>query len=168
MTPKDFIEYDISVLLLRYGKSAVLRALSHKINMSHEGLISELERARVAQEVSFLKKKRVEAKFNLDAVLAGHEGKDLFLRKLLERFENRTFLPELKDVKRFFERYGGSSVQLKSRASSQLKLFRLLASLKVEDLEKILTDPPVRSKFSSLGLISDEILGRTNQISTKE
>lgn len=86
------------------------------------------------------------------------------MRQLCARFDNRTFLPELKDVKRFFDRHGRPATVWKSRALAQASLFRVLADASMSELKTLLAEEPVGSNVSSLGLISDEILGRNRPV----
>lgn len=160
MTAKELVDIDVSLILLRYGRAAVLNAMAHRVGVSEEELVGEIERLRIAKEASTARKKKLGGKFNLAPILVGRDEKADCLKKLSDRFDNRTFLPELKDLKRFFERHGSSASSIKSRASAQTKLFRMLASFGKVDLEKLLAEAPERSRVSSLGLISDEILGR--------
>ncbi|MEE4375872.1 hypothetical protein V2K58_18030 [Pseudomonas alliivorans] len=163
MTAKELVDIDVSLILLRYGRAAVLNAIAHRVGVSEEELVGEIERLRVAKDVSIAKKKKLGGRFNLEPILVGNNEKAECLKKLSERFDNRTFLPELKDLKRFFERHGSSASSIKSRASAQTKLFRMLATFSKRDLEKILAEAPDRPRVSSLGLISDEILGRSRK-----
>jgi hypothetical protein len=59
------------------------------------------------------------------------------LRRLHIRWENRTFLPELRDVKRFLEEHDRPISGLKSRAETLPKVLRLLAELGVSELEAL-------------------------------
>lgn len=163
MTAKELVDIDVGLILLRYGRAAVIKALAHQVCVSEESLAGEIERLRIAKEVSNSRKKKLGSKFNLDSILLGMDDKADCLKRLSERFDNKTFLPELKDLRRFLERHGSSASSVKSRASAQMKLFRVLASFSKEELEKIFSEVPERSRVSSLGLISDEILGRRKQ-----
>ncbi|HBN9761641.1 hypothetical protein [Pseudomonas aeruginosa] len=159
MTAKELVDIDVDLILLRYGRAAVLKALAHRVGMSEEDLAREIDRLRVVKESAARKKKSL-SKFNLDSLLVEGDEKAESLKRLSDRFDNRTFLPELKDLKKFIERHGSSASSIKSRASAQGRLFRLLASFSKGDLDKLLSEAPQRSRVSSLGLISDEILGR--------
>ncbi|MBD8709441.1 hypothetical protein IFT47_22675 [Pseudomonas sp. CFBP 13711] len=163
MTAKELVEIDVGLILLRHGKAAVLTAIANRVGVSEDELYREIERLRVAKEAAISRKKKIGGKFNIESFLIGRDNKAASLKKLSERFDNRTFLPELKDLKRFFERHGASASNLKSRVSAQTKLFKMLADFGEDELERILAETPERSRVSSLGLISDEILGRSRR-----
>jgi hypothetical protein len=106
-------------------------------------------------------KKNIRGKqFSLAPLLVGREEKADTLKLLQARFENKTFLPELKDVKRFFDRHERHTPTFKSRLSAQAPLFTILADVDLATLKKLLTESPPGVAHSSLGIISDEILGR--------
>ena len=88
-----------------------------------------------------------------------HPSKADALRTLYARLENRTFLPELKDVRRFFDRRGHPLGNTKSRSESLPRVLKLLTELDVAELEGLCQSQP-ESTRSSLGLISEEILRR--------
>lgn len=159
MTPLEILDLEVCLLLLKHGKHSLLRVIARRLNLSEQELSLELERLRRA-DLSLARKKSSGGPFMLDSLLTGREEKADALRQLNSRFENRTFLPELKDVKRFFDRHGKQPISWKSRTMAQRALFRFLADLPESDLRRLLAEPPASKEVSSLGLISDEILGR--------
>jgi hypothetical protein len=160
MTPREFLDLEVSLILLKHGKEALLQSVARRMQLSDESLRLELDKLLRAEYALSSKKKSATRPFVLDSVLVGREEKADYLRQLCARFENRTFLSELKDVKRFFDRQGRSAPTWKSRALAQASLFRVLADLDVSELKKLLAQGPAGTEVSSLGLISDEILGR--------
>jgi hypothetical protein len=151
-----FLEYQIVLLLAQYGKLAVLAALAAKLETSEEQLMAQMQRppAKARQRA---KERR---SFDVGSAVAGEDpAKAQLLRTLHNRYENRTFLPELRDVKRFFEQFGQAIGSVKSRAALLPKVMRFLAEREMSELES-LTKTPTGSDYSSLGLISDEILRR--------
>lgn len=158
MTPREFLDLEVSLLLLKHGQRSLLHAVARRMRLSDKELELELEKVLSAEHTP--KKKSPPRPFVLGSVLAGREEKTDLLRQLNARFENRTFLSELKDINRFFERRGKSAPKWKSRVLAQTSLFQFLADLDILELQKILADHPTGGEVSSLGLISDEILGR--------
>lgn len=160
MTPRELLELEVALLLVKHGKQSVLQAMALLLRLSAQELETELGKLSDVSYALAAKKRSQGKPFSLDSILKGREEKADSLRQLQARFENRTFLPELKDVKRFFERYGKRVPSLKSRSSAQAPLFKLLADLESPTLTKLLAESPTSATFSSLGIISDEILGR--------
>ena len=155
MITKGLISFDISILIIRYGKSAVLRELSDQLGLSESDLEMKLH---IIHQKKHVEKKKKAAEFSLENQLTSDPEKDKALRKLKARFDNRTFLPELRDIKRLLDRRGISSRTLKSRATSQKILFSALAKEDIKSLTRLLEEPTSNGSFSSLGIISEEIL----------
>ena len=158
MGADQFLDYEIALLLAKYGGKRVVTALARGLELPEERLQAKLT------EVNKLKphasgRKRVDSSAVLDTIAAEHPEKISDLRLLLTRYENKTFLPELKDVRRFFARYSHPLRGIKSRTDSVPQLFSLLATLDVSELKK-LTESIPEKEYSSLGIISEEIMRR--------
>lgn len=159
MKSDRLLEIDVSLLLLRHGKRAVLRQIAESIEVSVEDVEKELGELRASKEKLEKRKKSLPI-FDLEKIASGNEGKLDLLKKLEAKFENRTFLPELKDVNRLMGRHSAHATKAKSRLLAKQKIFSLLAQLRREELEDMLSSSRESKDVSSLGLISDQILGK--------
>ena len=158
MSSPKFLDYEVALLLAKYGKNALLGALAEKLELTLDQLEAILQTPLSEKSVSRSRKKP--SSVDLVTQLAQeHPTKAQLLRTLHGRFENRTFLPELRDIKHFFDRHARPLGASKSRAESLPKVFRLLAELEVAELQGLCQSQPANA-YSSLGLISDEILRR--------
>jgi hypothetical protein len=158
MSTAKFLDYEVALLLAKYGKPALVGALAKKLQLTPDQLEGLLQTSLNEKPVSRSTKKLPAV--DLVAQLAQeYPSKAELLQTLHGRFRNRTFLPELRDVKRFFEQHDRSLGASKSRAESLPKLLRLLAELEVAELEAICQTRPA-NEYSSLGVISDAILRR--------
>ena len=158
MTIARFLEYEVALLLAKYGKEPVLRMLAEKLacpQMELEALLTDIEKKKVAPP----RYRAVPTADRLETIISQHPEKANQLRVLNSRFQNRTFLPELRDVRRFFEQHSRTLGQTKSRAESLSKLLKLLADLDLTELDA-LSNARESGEYSSLGIISDEILRR--------
>lgn len=170
MTSQELLEAEISVLLLRHGRKKLLHALAHRMQLSEEYLISEISQLLRADYSAAVKKKKAVSppNFEIDSLLPRDSEKSEIVRRVFLQYENRTFLPELRDVKRFLDRHGIRNQLLKSRTSARATIIQLLLSLDASELDRISKSSISETKSSSsLGLISDEILGR-NRAEVKE
>lgn len=165
MTPKEIIDLEISLALLKYGKDTVLKAIARKLNVTDEVLRTELDQMLKVQLPLGIKKKKMSAhkSFDIGSVKTGDKQKDDYLIKLYTKFNNKTFLPELKDVNRIFDRHGKTVPKLKSRELAKPQLFKFLSELEVSILQKMHDNTPAHTNESALGLIADEILNRNNE-----
>jgi len=158
MSSPKFLDYELALLLAKYGRNALLGALAKKLELTPEQLEAILQTPLNEKSVSRSRKKPSPVDL-VTQVAQEDPTKAHLLRTLYGRFENRTFLPELRDVRRFFDRHGRPLGASKSRAQSLPKVLRLLAELEVAELEALCQAQP-ENVYSSLGLISDEILRR--------
>src|SRR5712664_3290449 len=113
MPASRFLEYEVALLLAKYGRDALLRALSHKLHVTPEKLISILE-SPLNRKPSPSTRKKLSPFDVVEELVKKQPEKAQFLRALHGRFENRSFLPELRDVKRFFEQHQRSLGATKS------------------------------------------------------
>ncbi len=155
MNSSPYLEYEVALLLAKYGKDAVLHALAGKMQLSHEELESLLKQLP-SRKPRGRSRDRTPMD-SIDEIIRAHPAKAKCLRALNARFQNRTFLPELRDVRRFFEQHSRSLGSSKSRAESFRPLFNLLAELELPELDSLCQSEP-NGEFSSLGVISDQIL----------
>lgn len=150
--------YEVSLLLMRHGRSAIVRELAQQLGRSEEDLWRELDRLR-ENSAMVRESKRNVAEFSVQKVVEGRPEIAGDIKALEARFNNRTFLPELRDVKRFLEQQGAKGLVVKSRSVAKKRVFETLARMDIDRLKMLTQDAP-SSSDSSLGLISDQILRR--------
>lgn len=156
MNTKKFIDYEVSLLLAKYGKRALLAALARKLNLEEgelERTLNEIPSARQSRRSGG----RASPPALIESLVSKHPEKGDQLKALLARFENRDFLPELRDVRRFFEDHSRDVGRPRSRQQAFPKLLSLLAELDLMELNSIL-EGATRSSYSALGVISDEVM----------
>ena len=76
--------------------------------------------------------------------------------ELAERFERKAFLPTLGDIAHFCQRYGIEVPASKTRASAIPRVFKHIASMETEEIQRILDDG-LFSGPARLGPIADAI-----------
>ena len=158
MSTIRFLDCEIALLLAEYGKEPVLAALARKLALSEvelETLLSQIEKGKPTER----RAKSVPKTDPIETAVAEHPDKAEQLRKIGARFQNRLFLPELRDVKRFFEQHARNLGRPKSRQQALPKLLSLLAEIDAAELDT-LSQSREGAEYSSLGVISDEILRR--------
>jgi len=158
MSYSKFLDYEVALLLAKYGKSALLGALAKQLELTPEQLEAFLQNLP-ARQSNARSTKRPSLSDLVTQLAQEHPNKAEALRTLHGRLENRTFLPELQDVRRFFDRHEHSPGNTKSRSESLPRVLKLLAELDVTTLEGLCQAQPENTR-SSLGLLSDEILRR--------
>jgi hypothetical protein len=154
--PNDSLQRELAILLATHGQEPVLHALATTLKLSNEDLgklIDELGSAKPRTRTG----PTPTIRDVIDSLSARSPGKADTLRQLVIRYVNRTFLPDLRDVRRFFDRHSRSLGQVRSRAKALPELAALLADLPVCELRD-LCDVPEQDEYSSLGVISNQIL----------
>lgn len=151
-----FLEYEVALILAKYGKSAVLGVLSQKLDLTQDELQSALK-AGPDKKTSKQSHPRLLDPEPIEAIVRQYPKKAKYLRELCDRFQDRSFLPELRDVKRFFEQRSRPFGSTKSRADSLSRLLQILAEMDSSELA-VLCEATATGAYSSLGIIADEIL----------
>jgi hypothetical protein len=161
MTPTELLHAELSLLLIKYGRESVIHGLAKRLHERPEELQRSLEHLQsIALADKKKRQKQHQQPFKLETLLVEHPSKVNALMTLHSRYENRTFLPELRDVKRFFERHGHHTGSLKSRSLAAPSLFKAIARLPESELSQLCAEAEHQPGASSLGMISDEILRR--------
>jgi hypothetical protein len=159
MNRNELLRYQLSLLLLAHGEKAILGELARLVGQDEQQLLTLLQDIDKVGHVQTKRAPKQRRSSTTEALLEKYPEKSHLVQALGDRFDNRTFLRELMDVRRFLERHSQSSRSLKSRADARGKVLRVLIELPVRELETLLSQP-ASEEYSSLGAISDEILGR--------
>lgn len=133
MTEKN-LELELRLLILRYGRQSVLRVLAR---LGDETLEAFEQRLRSGEEARSPKKAKVSVVDLAEVHCREHPELAEPLRALAVGFQNRTFLPQLRDVQRFLDRLGVVRSKLKSRDAAVPVLVRTLAGLSRDDLNRL-------------------------------
>ncbi|MBI1879390.1 MAG: hypothetical protein HYR94_14430 [Chloroflexi bacterium] len=156
MSSDEILELELSLILIKYGERKVLTSLAKITGLSISELEIKLERIHQIEKKPPVKKTKQTSRI-IDEIIDQHPQKAHLLKILYARFQNKSFLPELRDIKRLLNQHSLESEGLKSRNIAAPKVFKLLASLDEKQLEE-LTQQQDKVDFSSLGIISDEIM----------
>ncbi len=159
MSTDEILELELSLLFVKYGERKVLRSLAKVNGLGDSELKTKLKRTRQLERKPLTKKRKQVASKTIDEIISQAPQKSHLLKLLYSRFQSKSFLPELRDIKRLFNRHSLESKNLKSRNASVPKIFRLLATLDEKELEELTQEQDKRT-YSSLGIISEEIMRR--------
>jgi len=154
------LELQLRILVYQHGHGNVLAALERipkretVEDLYHD--IGTLPRAPRKRS----NRSQVESAVDVAGALArGRPEVDEPLHRLAVEFENGTFLPNLRDVRRFLDRIGApAGMALKSRRAAGPLLIRTLASLPPPELMSVVTSRASSSE-SDYSLLSRAIMG---------
>lgn len=155
MRPDDILELEISLLLIKYGEMKVIKSLSKLIGLKNDDLKTKLKMISKSKDSCQINNYRLDS---IDNIIDKYPEKRNLLKDLYDRYQNKTFLPEFRDIKRLLNRHYIELEKIKSRKSAIKKVFDLLSSLDENELKE-LAQQKERTNMSSLGIISDQILG---------
>jgi hypothetical protein len=152
----QLLEIDVRLLLLRYGRQKVLQALARFGNQSLEELEQQLLRAEQRRTVKRPRPSIIEM-----VATECRERPDIIqpMKALVSRFQNRTFLPQLRDVQRFLDRAHTSQGKVKSRTTAAPTLIRTLATLPRTDLLRLAAEHH-SPEDSDYDLLARAIMGK--------
>ena len=153
----ELIGLEIRLLLLKYGRDAVMRAIAGATEMS----VEELE-ALLAQKIHSRKSRKrkrdlkpeefVESRQDLDP-----ERKSL-LRVLARRYTGRRFLSTWAEIDTFVRDHGGEGVQSRNRHRAWPLIHRVLARLPLDDLAEIEKENATREDKTDYEVLAGGIL----------
>src|SRR5205807_6574297 len=133
----DLLQIDLRLLLLRYGRRRILDALAALGDQTPEEVEAQITLAE--KRKASRKTKTPSSAVELVAQVCPEKPESTqILKTLATRYDNRTFLPQLRDVQRFLDRIGSSHGRLKSRRAAARQVLTGLCRLSVDELERLL------------------------------
>jgi len=154
---EELLDIDVRLLVLRYGRQKVLTALSRLVEQTPAELEKLLQTS--GHKTAVGRKKAPSQSLIEVAAWECRQRAEITetLRALAVAFENRSFLPNLRDAQRFLDRIGASSQKLRSRAVAGPIVIRALSKLPNDELASIAArDASVESDYA---LLSRAIMG---------
>ena len=157
------LDLSLRLLVAQHGRARVIEALSAIQEVDLDAVRSEIEacgnKAR-RSKAQRLPRKSLEEEIR-EAQPVSDEA-EVVIRSLVHAYENKEFLPELRDVRRFVEAHSAVPTKsvpskLRSRADALAAVIGVLARCSLDELR--LLDRKTRAKGSDLGIITEQILG---------
>jgi len=154
----ELLDIDVRILVLRYGREKVLAALSRLVEQTPAQLEEQLQ--ALGHKKSAGRRKAPNPSLVEVATSECREDPEILepLRVLAVAFENRSFLPNLRDVQRFLDRAGASPQKFKSRAIAGPAVIRALSKWPKAELAS-LASRDASGGESDYSLLSRAIMG---------
>jgi hypothetical protein len=154
----QLLDIDVQLLVLRHGRQQVLAALARLVEQTPDQLEQQLQ--AMGQKPAASRRKAPKPSLVEVATSECINRAEIVepLRALAVAFENRSFLPNLRDVQRFLDRTGASPRKLKSRAVAGPVVIRALSKLPKDELTN-LASRDASSGESDFALLSRAIMG---------
>jgi hypothetical protein len=144
------------MLTLRYGRGAVLAALARAGDQTVEDLEGQLATLEARKD-----KQKAKTISTASLISSGFQDRPELIpavESAITRYENRAFLPHLRDVQRFFDRYSVNRTKLKSRKAALPSVIRALATMHSTDIHRLLHSPSPEGD-SDYAILAREIMG---------
>jgi len=153
----NLLEIELRLLLLRYSRRRILEALAVLRESTVEEIEAEL--SLIEERVVSHKPRTTPSATDLVYEMSRARPESIeFLQALAARYDNRTFLPHLRDVQRFLDRIGFAHGQLKSRRAAARHMLTALCRLSVDDLKRLSTHGATTS--GDYEMLAREIMGK--------
>ena len=157
----QILDLELKLLIARYGKAKVAKALSKIGNTDLPAIKAGIEDYEIGTKRSKAQR-RTEKSIEEMVRDVNPDRPDIthLLEKLARAYKNKEFLPNLGEVKRFLEERDISTSKIRSRRPALRAVLKVLASCSIDELREL--DEEKRGSRSDLGIITDQILGHSN------
>ncbi len=139
-----FEQVDQSLREIRLADRQLKSSKQSKVLSDNDAVIRPLKKRTKVNAPEYVAKMELSAK------------KEPIAIELANRFENKAFLPTFGDIRNFCQIYGIDEPASKSRASAIPRIFKFIATMETDEIQRILDDG-MFSGPSRLGPISDAI-----------
>lgn len=155
---KIFLDLNLRLLIAQHGKTQVSEALSAIEDVDLAVTRTEIETC--GNKAKRSKARRRPGK-SVEEIIRNakpdNPETEGVIKRLAHAYENKEFLPELRDVRRFLESRSISPAKFRSRASALSAVVDVLARCKLDELDRL--DRRRRTQGGDLGIIADQVLG---------
>ena len=154
---KDILQIEVDLLLLKYGEPAVIKAISSSINKSVDEIYEKIrilkEQKTNAEKTPRQKKQPID--IAKEVIVGSTNENELF--KLAILYQNKQFLPQLKDVRRFLGRFNIDK-DIRSRNDATRIVFESLLQCSPGELVNLARDSNTNGQ-SSFDTLAEHIMG---------
>jgi hypothetical protein len=155
----ELLKLELRLILLRHGRRKVIQALAALGDQSPEQIEADL--AAAERNKKSAKPRYVPSATELAADIARERPESTeAMRTLAVGYDNRTFLPQLRDVQRFLERAGVQRKKLRSRREAAEEVFAVLSKLRADELQRMAVSSEP-AKDSDYALLAREIMRKS-------
>ena len=158
---KELLDLNLRLLVAQHGKKGVADALSSidEVSLTVIGdKIDAYARRNKRRTPNRQPKKTIQEMIR--AAKPDSEA-ECIIERLAQCYENKEFLPELRDVRQFLESRSMSSAKARSRADALPLVIGVLVHFGLEELHSL--ERKQEARGSDLGIISDQILGQIDK-----
>lgn len=162
---KALLGLELRLLIARHGRARVSEVLSTIEDVDFAALDSDVK----AYVGGRARKRKTRPRKSIDEMIreanpdSGDAGR--LIQKLALAYEDRRFLPELRDVKHFLQSRYTSAEKFRSRTDALPAVIKVLAKADHGELAEL--DERNEARGGDLGIITAQILGRSGSSSPR-
>ncbi len=156
MNNQEILEIEVSLLFIKYGYNKIVEAISKIKNEpinEVELKLNSIKKITIDNKIS--KENYVDAVSTVTKLISPNSDIAPKLIELAKKWDNKLFLPQMNDVRKFMERNGAEKYDKKSRKLSVKDVFVLLSKMDKKSLDELLNETSVIS--NDLSIISNQI-----------
>ena len=155
---ETLLDLELRLLVARHGKAQIAKTLSAigdvDVTLVDSGV-------KAYEDNAGRNRARRRPRKSVEDMMRGISLEDpdtaVLVERLARAYEEKDFLPEFRDVRRFLESRRISTAKLRSRADALPTVVRELARFSLDELQTL--DERRLDRGSDLGIIADQILG---------
>lgn len=153
----ELVQIEVELILLKYGESAVVKALSAATGVSESELKARIKTLQEKKATAARAPKVKKQPFDIASGIVKGAANENELMSLATLYQNKQFLPQLKDVKKFLGRFNLPNMP-KSRIDATRVVFESLCNCTSEDLKCFIENTNVGGD-SAFATLADHIMG---------
>jgi hypothetical protein len=154
----DLLNVELRVLLLRHGRRRVVETLALLGEQTIEEIEAELAAASDKKKPGRNRRQPRSATEIAAELLRDKPENREAVQRLATRYDNKAFLPQLRDVQRFLDRAGASRKRLRDRRTAAAQVMAALSRLGADELKQMAASAEVNLD-SDYALLAREIIG---------
>lgn len=155
----ELLKLELRLILLRHGRRKVIQVLAALGDQSPEQIEADLAAAEKNKKSAMPRYTPSAAELAAEIAREKPASAEV-MRSLAMRYDNRTFLPQLRDVQRFLEQAGVQRKKLRSRREAAKEVFALLSRLRADELQRMVVSAEP-AKDSDYALLAREIMRKS-------
>ena len=161
MNDKNLLRLEVKLLLLKYGRKALIEAFSNLELVTIEDLEKEIQLYRSNKKAKLPRpEKSTEEVLNSFEI---NEDSRKMILYVIDKFRSKAFLPNLRDAITFLQLEGSSKRNVKSRQDTLPLVISSLAQMSKNRLQSIYKDLQDYGDQSDFSILANKLMGKPHR-----
>lgn len=154
---KELLQIEVDLLLLKYGEDAVIKAISETGAKTENEIYEKISGLKEKKSKTPKSSRQQKQPLDIAKEIVTGSSNESQLIKLAILYQNKQFLPQLKDVKRLLGRFNINK-NIKSRNEATRIVFESLSRYSLDELNNLTADSNTNGQ-SSFAKLAEHIMG---------